>query len=68
MRVTWVPSTEYNDARPAFTYTDEERAELIRALETLVLTTAVRDQGDILKRMLATHKSIDAAITAMRHL
>lgn len=66
MRVTWAPATDFNESRPMFTYNDEERAELIRALETLVLTTAVREQGETLKRMLSTHKSIDAAIVAMR--
>lgn len=66
MKVIWAPETPFNDSTPAFKYTDAERAEVIRALETLMLTTAVREQNETLQRVLSTHKSIEAAVVAMR--
>jgi hypothetical protein len=72
VKITWIAETPYNDATPAFRYTDEERAALMTALEYAI--NKLDDSGipnsyvhiDALRRVLSTHKSIEAAVTAMR--
>lgn len=65
MKVIWMAETEYTDATPAFRYTDDERAVLLGALEAALAASQNIIEPE-LRRMISTHKSIEAAIVAMR--